>query len=62
VTPTLDQIVIDRSEQIQSDAEAIKMIAERVPVFAFINNHFAGYAPETLEELGRRLESRQDPF
>jgi uncharacterized protein YecE (DUF72 family) len=62
LTPTLDHIVIDRSEQIQSDAEAIEMIAERVPVLAFINNHFAGYAPETLEELSRRLEALQDPF
>jgi uncharacterized protein YecE (DUF72 family) len=56
LTPTLDHIVIDRSAQIESDARAIRKIAERVPVLAFINNHFAGYAPETLEELSKRLE------
>jgi hypothetical protein len=24
---------------------------ERVPVLAFVNNHFAGYAPETIRKL-----------
>ena len=51
LTPTLDHIVIDRGEQVKADAEAIKLLAQRVPVVAFVNNHFAGYAPETLRQL-----------
>jgi len=41
LTPTLDHIVIDRGEQVAADAEAIKLLAKRVPVVAFVNNHFA---------------------
>jgi hypothetical protein len=51
LTPTLDHIVIDRGEQVKADAGAIKLLAERVPVVAFVNNHFAGYAPETVRQL-----------
>jgi uncharacterized protein YecE (DUF72 family) len=51
----LDHIVIDRQDQIRADAEAIKLLAKRVPVLAFVNNHFAGYAPETVRQLTERL-------
>jgi uncharacterized protein YecE (DUF72 family) len=51
LTPTLDHIVIDRGAQVAEDAEAIKLLAKRVPVVAFVNNHFAGYAPETVRQL-----------
>jgi uncharacterized protein YecE (DUF72 family) len=55
LTSTLDRIVVDRKDQIHADAEAIKVLAKRVPVLAFINNHFAGYAPETLRQLQEAL-------
>jgi uncharacterized protein YecE (DUF72 family) len=51
LTPKLDHIVIDRAGQVADDAEAIRLLAKRVPVVAFVNNHFAGYAPETLRQL-----------
>jgi uncharacterized protein YecE (DUF72 family) len=51
LTPTLDHIVIDRGEQVADDAEAIRLLRRRVPVVAFVNNHFAGYAPETARQL-----------
>jgi uncharacterized protein YecE (DUF72 family) len=56
LTTTLDHIVVDRKDQIHADAEAIKLLAKRVPVLAFINNHFAGYAPETLRQLQQALD------
>jgi uncharacterized protein YecE (DUF72 family) len=56
LTPTLDHIVIDRGEQVAADAEAIKLLAKRVPVVAFVNNHFAGYAPETVRQLVALLD------
>jgi uncharacterized protein YecE (DUF72 family) len=51
LTRTLDHIVIDRSAQLQDDAAAIRLLSERVPVLVFVNNHFAGYAPETVRQL-----------
>ena len=51
LTPTLDHIVIDRTGQVAEDAQAIRVLRQRVPVMAFVNNHFAGYAPETAREL-----------
>jgi hypothetical protein len=55
LTPTLDHIVIDRGEQVRDDAEAIKLLSKRVPVVAFVNNHFAGFASETLRQLAALL-------
>jgi uncharacterized protein YecE (DUF72 family) len=50
-TESLDHVVIDRADQIGADAQAIRLLSERVPVLVFVNNHFAGYAPETIREL-----------
>jgi len=33
------------------DTEAIRLLSRRVPVVAFVNNHYAGYAPETVRQL-----------
>jgi uncharacterized protein YecE (DUF72 family) len=55
LTKTLDHIVIDRTEQVAADAEAIDFLRERVPVLAFVNNHFAGYAPDTVRHLHEAL-------
>jgi hypothetical protein len=53
LTNTLDHIVIDRSDQVAADAEAIGALRQRVPVVAFVNNHFAGYSPETVRNAWR---------
>jgi hypothetical protein len=50
-TPTLDQIVIDRGAEVETDARAIQVLRQRVPVITFVNNHYAGYAPETARQL-----------
>ncbi len=55
LTKTFDRIVVDRSERIQSVAEGIRSLASRVPVLAFVNNHYAGYAPETIRQLEQAL-------
>jgi hypothetical protein len=51
LTPTLDHIVIDRGAQVAEGARAIQVLRQRVPVVAFVNNHFAGYAPETARQF-----------
>jgi uncharacterized protein YecE (DUF72 family) len=55
LTPTLDHIVLDRTDQLRADAEAIRQLSGRVPVLVFVNNHFAGYAPATVEQLRQAL-------
>jgi uncharacterized protein YecE (DUF72 family) len=50
-TQTLDHTVIDRRDQLDADAQAMRLLRERVPVLVFANNHFAGYAPDTIREL-----------
>jgi hypothetical protein len=52
LTPTLDPSVIDRTDQIRADAQAIRQL----PVLAFVNNHFAGDASDTVEQLLRELQ------
>ena len=54
-TETRDRVVVDRAEQIDWNAAAIVQLAGRVPVLAFVNNHFAGHAPETVKELREAL-------
>jgi hypothetical protein len=49
--PTLDHVVIDRGDQVADDAQAIRLLRQRVPVVAFVNNHFAGYASEAVRQL-----------
>jgi uncharacterized protein YecE (DUF72 family) len=56
LTPTLDRTVIDRGDQIRADAEAIRGLRDRVEVLAYVNNHFAGYAPATIQQLRAALE------
>ena len=51
LTPTLDHIVIDRGPEVEMDSRAIQVLRQRVPVVAVVNNHFAGYAPETVPQL-----------
>ena len=51
LAPTLDHIVIDRGAQAAADAEAIGLLRRRVRVVAFVNNHFAGFAPATVRQL-----------
>jgi uncharacterized protein YecE (DUF72 family) len=56
LTETLDHIVIDRGHEIEADAQAIRVLRQRVPVVAFVNNHFAGFAPETMRQLAALTE------
>jgi len=36
---------------VADDAQAISILRQRVPVVAFVNNHYAGYAPEAARQL-----------
>jgi uncharacterized protein YecE (DUF72 family) len=61
LTPTLNHIVIDRGAEVEMDARAIHVLRQRVPVVAFVNNHYAGYAPETVWRLVALTEQADSP-
>jgi len=51
-TKTFDRIVLDRSASLQRWADLLKAMRERVSeIYVFANNHYAGYAPATIEHL-----------
>jgi uncharacterized protein YecE (DUF72 family) len=60
-TQTLDHTVVDRGDQLEADAQAIQLLRERVAVLVFANNHFAGYAPDTIRQLLAKLGSEPTP-
>jgi hypothetical protein len=37
--------------QVAADAQAIRVLRQRMPVVAFVNNHVAGYAPDAVRQL-----------
>jgi uncharacterized protein YecE (DUF72 family) len=55
ITTTFDRIVVDKSEELAECALAIEAMSQRAPVVVFVNNHYAGFAPQTVRELGRLL-------
>jgi len=62
LTKTLDHIVIDRVDQIEADARAIKRLSGRVPVVTFVNNHFAGYGPVPVATRKPRLRKSKPGY
>ncbi|MBI4558076.1 MAG: DUF72 domain-containing protein [Candidatus Hydrogenedentes bacterium] len=56
ITTTWNQCVIDRSQDLEGWVPLIKrLLDKRIPVFGFVNNHYAGYAPDNVEHLKRVL-------
>jgi hypothetical protein len=58
LTSTLDKTVIDRDDQIRDDAAVIELLTIHVPVYTFANNHFAGFAPDTIKRLLAALDRK----
>lgn len=52
VTKTWDKTVVDRTAQLTSWVDFCYAIKKRgVTIFAYANNHYAGYAPATVEQF-----------
>jgi uncharacterized protein YecE (DUF72 family) len=48
------ELLVDRTDELRSWVPPVRRLLERVPeVFAYFNNHFAGYAPGSLEMFAR---------
>lgn len=60
LTTTWGRVVIDRSAELADSAALIGDLARHVPVAVFVNNHYAGYSPETARQL-RGLLGQAEP-
>ena len=56
ITTTWEKEVIDRGHRLDRWADFLLRVWERqVPVVVYVNNHYAGHAPATLEKLRSRF-------
>jgi uncharacterized protein YecE (DUF72 family) len=55
ITKTWDKTIVDRTQEIDEWAEVTDVLRKRVPVYTYVNNHFAGHAPATVAELKKRI-------
>jgi uncharacterized protein YecE (DUF72 family) len=57
LTDTLDHVVLDQSERLGSWAGLVReLLARAKDVYVYANNHYAGYAPDTIRELVGRVQ------
>jgi uncharacterized protein YecE (DUF72 family) len=56
ITKSWRETVIDRTADLRRVAAALRKIAERVPVYTFVNNHYAGHGPDTCRELRNQID------
>ena len=56
LTDRLDHVVLDQSASLARWAELLRELANRVQeVYVYANNHYAGYAPDTIRDLAARV-------
>jgi uncharacterized protein YecE (DUF72 family) len=59
LTQVWDKTIVDRSGELQEWVDACRnFIKRKIRLFAFANNHYGGYAPETLRLFEDLLEQR----
>lgn len=59
VTKKWDEVVIDRSADIERVAQAVRTTAKLAEVLVLVNNHYAGHAPETCRTLRQTIEGEE---
>jgi uncharacterized protein YecE (DUF72 family) len=57
LTTTWDKVVVDRGQDLQRIAGALRKIARRAELLVFVNNHYAGHGPESCRQLRAALEA-----
>jgi len=56
-TKTFDRIVVDHSARLERWAGLLRGLESRVrEIFTYANNHYAGFGPDTIRDLARRLQ------
>ncbi len=60
LTKTWDKTVVDRSRELTEWSAVVDhLLAREMNVYTYVNNHFAGHAPETLRQFLEMLRQRQ---
>ncbi len=54
-TQSWDKVVVDRVHDLDRVAESLHAIAARAELLVFVNNHYAGHAPQTCRDLAERV-------
>jgi uncharacterized protein YecE (DUF72 family) len=57
ITKTWEKEVVDRGAELKRIAAAIRQLAARVPVYTFVNNHYAGHGPATCRRLEQAVHA-----
>jgi uncharacterized protein YecE (DUF72 family) len=57
ITKSWDQVVVDRTADLRRVAEALRQVAARAEVLVFVNNHYAGHAPESCRALRAAVDA-----
>jgi uncharacterized protein YecE (DUF72 family) len=55
ITRNWDKTIVDRTPELDEWTEVTEVLRKRVPVYTYVNNHFAGHAPATVAELKKRI-------
>ncbi len=59
LTERFDKLVVDQSPRLAKWADLLRDATNRLPrTFAYANNHYAGYAPETIRDLAARIRAQ----
>lgn len=59
ITTTWNDTVVDRRRDIERWIPHIKeLVDKRYPIFGYVNNHYAGYAPATVELIQQMLNKK----
>jgi uncharacterized protein YecE (DUF72 family) len=60
LTKTWDKTIVDRTRDLEDWVEACRNFMKRkIRVFAFANNHYGGYAPDTLRIFEKLMEKEK---
>ena len=55
-TKTWDTVIVDRTQELAEWVEIVRKVHKRrIQIFAYANNHYAGHAPETVEQFQHLL-------
>jgi uncharacterized protein YecE (DUF72 family) len=53
-----ESLIVDRTEQMKQWLPSIRgLVAKQIPVYVYFNNHYAGYAPGSVELFSRLYNS-----
>ena len=55
LTRTWDKIIVDRRDDLMKWAELFRQFSDRIPVYTYANNHYAGNGPQTINLFWKLL-------